>query len=329
MVYCLRMKRFLARLAAFIAVMTGSLTALPAFAHEKWYADEAILYSSKPIIFAELTVFGLVITGLAFALLAVLYLLDRRYEKAHWARRFDKSLAGMRVEAKAVLSALLGASLMGAGLKQTFLAPNFLLPDTTLGFAIGVASIVLGLLFMFFIHLTAELSLGLLAFYLVGFALFPVHIMLEEFLMVAIAIYYVTQETHRMPWKRWNTPEVREKGFHAFRITLGLAFVILSFVKWLRPDLAITLVDQYGINFIAGLGFDSAHFVFFAAVTEIFIGLAIMFRIFLRPVAILGIFVFSASIFVFGFPELLGHLPIKGALFILFIHGPYLKGSTK
>jgi len=217
---------------------------------------------------------------------------------------------------------------MGAGLQQTYFVPNLHLPETSFGFLLVTFSILLGIMLMFFLHFSAELGVLLAAFWLAGFAFFPVSAMFEELLFVAIAIYLAVQGARRGLLKRWHTPEMRRKGYHAFRVTVGLAFVILSFVKWLRPDLGITLVDQYGINFIAGLGFDSAYFLFFAAVTELFIGLAILLRVFVRPVAVLGIFVFSASIFVFGFPELLGHLPIKGALFILFIHGPYLKPVT-
>jgi len=316
--------RRIKQLATSIIALFAGLAATPALAHEKWYADEGVLYSAKPIIFAEITAFGVIVAGLAFVIFVVLYLLDRKYEKLKWLRKFDR-LAKMHLEAKTVLVALLGASLMGAGLLQTYLVLNLQLPDTSWGFILLTVSILLGILFMFFVHFSAELGIVLALFWLAGFTLFPVSAMLEELLFLAIAVYLITQEAGHKPWKKFNTAEIRRKGYHAFRILLGLAFIVLSFVKWLRPDLGITLVDEYGINFIAGLGFDSAHFLFFAAVTELFIGLAILFRVFLRPVAIVGIFIFSASIFVFGFPELLGHLPIKASLFMLFVYGPYLK----
>lgn len=322
------MRKTFARIAGRVIALAAGLTALPVFAHEKWYAEETVLYSSKPIYFSEPTTFGLAVTGFAFIVFCVLYLLDRKYEKSKRLRRFDR-LGDMAKEGKTVLVALLGASLMGAGLQQTYFVPNLHLPETAFGFLMVTVAILLGILFMFFLRLSAELGVALAIFWLVGFTLFPASAMFEELLFLAIAVYLVTQESDRKPWKTWNTAEMRRKGYRAFRFLLGLAFVVLSFVKWLRPDLAITLVDEYGINFVSGLGFDTAQFVFFAATTELFIGLAIMFRIFLRPVAILGIFVFSASIFVFGFPELLGHLPIKAALFLLFIHGPNLKSLPK
>lgn len=308
--------------------LVALLAATPVFAHEKWYADESFVYSSKPIIFAEPTAFGVIVTGIAFVILVTLYLLDRKYQHARWMRKFDK-LGEMNLEAKTVLVALLGASLMGAGLQQTYFVPNLALPDTAWGFFLLTVSIVLGILLMFFLRLSAELGVALALFWLAGFTLFSPSAMFEELLFLAIAVYLITQETSHKPWKQWNTAEMKRKGYAAFRVLLGLAFIILSFVKWLRPDLGITLVDQYGINFAAPFGFDSAHFLFFAATTELFIGLAILYRIFLRPIALLGIFVFSASIFVFGFPELLGHLPIKGALFLLFIHGPNIKKKPK
>lgn len=304
--------------------------AIPVFAHEKWYADEGIMHSSKPVFFSELTLFGVIVVGIALAVLVTLYLLDRKYEKAKWMRRFDR-IADMRMEGKTVLVAMLGASLMGAGLQQTYLVPNLALPSTSWGFFLLTVSILLGILFIFFLRYSAELAVALVLFWFAGFTLFSASAMMEELLFIAIATYLITQETGRQPWKKWNTAEMRRKGYAAFRVLLGLAFIILSFVKWLRPDLGITLVDAYGINFIAPLGFDSGHFIFFAAVTELFIGLAILLRIFLRPVAVIGIVIFNASVFVFGFPELLGHLPIKAALFLLFIHGPNLprRGSGK
>lgn len=318
------MRKFLTKsIGRIIALATGFM-ALPVLAHEKWFTDETVMYTSKPIIFSEPTIFGLSVMGIAFIVLSVLYLLDRKYEQSKCLRSFDKRLSRLRLESKTILVALLGASLMGAGLQHTYFVPNLALPDTTFGLGVATFSILLGLLFMFLVQFAPELGIGLVLFYFLGFLLFPATSMVEELLFLALAIYFITQEARRLPWKTWNTPAMRQKGYHLFRMTLGLSFVILSFVKWFRPDLAITLVNEYDINFIAEMGFNAAHFTFFAAATELFIGLAIMFRIFVRPVAILGIFVFSSSIFIFGFTELLGHLPIKAALFVLFIHGPYL-----
>jgi hypothetical protein len=313
------------------AALGIALGAAPALAHEKWFVSDEQLASvaARPSVFTGLTAFGLVATVIVAGFFVLMWEVDRRLDGTALAHRLDEWLQRLPMHPRTILGTVIGVSLMGAGLQGTLFSPNLQLPATAWGAALGVAEIVIGTALIFLEPLYAELGAMLAVLFFLGFSVEPFWNLLEELLFLGAGLYLVTQETRRSPWSRWATEETRRLGFQAFRLIVGLNFLVLSFVKWLRPDLAMALVEQYRVNFLPWAGVDTAEFVFLAALIETVVALCLLFRVAFRTATVVALFFFTASIFVFGFRELLGHLPIKAALILFFIIGHWHKGERK
>lgn len=100
---------------------------------------------------------------------------------------------------------------------------------------------------------------------------------------------------------------------------LGIGYTALT-EKLLNPPLARSLIDRYpAIALNRSLGIPDAAFIWLAGMTELAVGLVIVSGQITRPVMAMGAALFTSTLFVFGWPELLGHLPFFGIMFLLFI----------
>jgi uncharacterized membrane protein YphA (DoxX/SURF4 family) len=107
----------------------------------------------------------------------------------------------------------------------------------------------------------------------------------------------------------------------AMRILMGFGIAYNALTeKLLNEPLARSLIDRYPFLSIDGaLGLPDGLLIWAAGTTELVIGLVIMSGQITRPVIAVGAVLFTATLFVFGWPELLGHLPLYGIMFLLFI----------
>lgn len=99
----------------------------------------------------------------------------------------------------------------------------------------------------------------------------------------------------------------------------GIAYNALT-EKLLNEPLSRSLLERYpqvALNRIIGVPDDA--FIWAAGTAELVIGLVIMSGNLTRPVMAVGAVLFTVTLFVFGWPELLGHLPYFGIMFLLFI----------
>ncbi len=312
-------------IAALVLLFSGA----SAFAHEKWYVDERTMPPGPPVFLRVDPMFALVAIAVAAALFLFAVWLDRRLDGSRLTRWVDARMTSARINPHAVLGALIGASLMGAGLQDMLFTPNLALPASLFGTVLMFVEVGLGTLFLFLEPFYPELSLILIVLFATGFTFLPTHDLLEELLVLGVAVFFITNETKRWPWRIWNTPERRRLGYQVFRILVGLNFLVLSSVKWLRPELALDIVGRYHINFLATLGVSDLQFVFFAAIVETAVALCILLRVAFRPAVMVAFIFFTLSIYFLGFRELLGHLPIKATLFLLFVYGHWHKGEQK
>jgi hypothetical protein len=312
-----------------IALGVLLFTGAQALAHEKWFVDENIIPKGLPVFMRVDPVFAIITVILAVAGFLLAAWIDRRLDGSRLTRWFDARLTSTRISPHAVLGALLGASLMGAGLQQTLFAPNLLLPDTTWGIVLSYFEVGLGTLLLFLEPYYPEFGIALIVLFLSGLTVLPFWDQMEDLLIVGAAIFFICNETVRAPWRKWNTPERRRMGYQIFRVFVGLNFLILSMVKWLRPELALAVVAQHHINFMAWMGITDIQFVFNAAVIESLIAFCLILRVAYRPAIMMSFIVFTLSIFFLGFRELLGHLPIKATLFMFFVYGHWHKDEKK
>lgn len=315
-------KRWPLVLAAFL------VGALPVFAHEKWFVEPGEVHHANLNAEVLASPYGILVLVSVLLFMGAAWWYGRRADLDGFDARIEKLSRRFKLHPRPILSAIMGVSIMGAGLQKTLFAPNLALPETAWGIFLAWAAVGVGQAFIFFESFLPELSVLMILLYLAGFTVIPPLELLEELLIVGIGVYFITSETRREPWKRWNTEARRRSGYHLFRVLVGVSFLILSTVKWLRPDLGMVLVGDYpSVNFASGFGIDAAMFIFSAGVIETAVAVAILTRVAFRPALVAAFLVFTLSIYVFGFRELLGHLPIKAALFTLFLYGHWRKGD--
>ncbi len=312
-----------------IAVAVLALCGANAWAHEKWFVDAGAIPPGPPVFLRVDPSFAIVALLAAAAFFLLVAWIDRRLDGSRLTRWFDTHLATARISPHSVLGALLGASLMGAGLQHTLFAPNLALPATTLGSALAFFETVLGTLFLFLEPFYPEFALALIGLFLAGFAVVSPWDLVEELLIVGAAVFFVCNERLRAPWRAWNTPERRRRGYQAFRVLAGINLLVLSTVKWLRPDLALEIIAERHLNFAAWLHVSDVQFVFLAAIVETLVALCILLRVAFRPAVLVAFAFFTLSIFFLGFRELLGHLPIKATLFLFFVYGHWHPDEKK
>lgn len=311
------------------AVLAFALAALPALAHEKWYVDHRGVEYARSVFSYVSPAFAAAVIVLAAAGFVAVAWVDRALDGSAFMRWFDRKLMSFAFNPRTVLGVCIGVSLMGAGLKGTLFAPSLVLGDDPWSVALGVAQIGLGSLFLFLEPAYSELGFLLGLLFLAGLPVLPFWDLMEELFMLGAAVFFLTSRSERTVWPPLQGPDAPRLGYQAFRILTGACFLVLSGVKWLHPEFGIAIVREYGINVFAGLGATDAQFIFIAAVVETFVALCILLRVAFRPAVAVAFGFFLVSIFFLGFQELLGHLPVKAALFMFFLYGHWHKGEKK
>jgi uncharacterized membrane protein YphA (DoxX/SURF4 family) len=129
----------------------------------------------------------------------------------------------------------------------------------------------------------------------------------------------------RVPFRQ----SVREREALAvslLRIALGLQFVVLALhEKLINPALALAFVEQHSfVNFMPLFGFEgftNLHFVFGAGLAELALGFLMAANVAARLACGVLAAIFLATGLMFGPHELVGHLPILGALLLVMVRG--------
>ncbi len=311
------------------AVAAFALAAVPALAHEKWYVEHQGVEFTRSVFTYVSPAFAMIIVALAAAGFVAAAWIDRRLDGSSFMHWFDKKLASFRFNPRTVLGVCIGVSLMGAGLKGTLFSPSLVLGGDPWSVALGIAQIAIGSLFLFLEPAYSELGVLLALLFLAGLPVLPFWDLMEEFFMFGAAILFITGPSERTRWAFLKGPDVTRLGYQAFRVILGASLLVLASVKWLHPEFALAIVGEYRINFIAPLGGTDAQFVFISAVVETLVALCVLLRVAFRPAVAVAFFFFLISIFFLGFQELLGHLPVKAALFMMFLYGHWHEGESK
>jgi uncharacterized membrane protein YphA (DoxX/SURF4 family) len=108
-------------------------------------------------------------------------------------------------------------------------------------------------------------------------------------------------------------------GFIRILMGFGIAYNALT-EKLLNEPLARSLIERYPIVAVnRAVGLPDELLIWAAGTVELAIGLVIMSGQITRPVMAAGAVLFTVTLFVFGWLELLGHLPLYGIMFLLFI----------
>ena len=124
---------------------------------------------------------------------------------------------------------------------------------------------------------------------------------------------------------RAPSPEAIARGVWLLRVTAGAALIVVAFVEKLaQPDLALRFLAEYPQFNVAdslGLGLSDLQFTRVAGAVEVLFGLLLISGALPQLVVIAAGIPFNTTLFFFGNVELIGHLPIYGAMLVLLVYG--------
>ncbi len=117
-------------------------------------------------------------------------------------------------------------------------------------------------------------------------------------------------------------PELAHLAVPALRIFTALSLIATAFSEKLaNPALAGAFLQKYPINLAANLGLPipDVTFALLAGAVELTLGVFLLFNIFPRLVILVAWLPFNLTLTVFGWQELVGHLPYYGIMALLLI----------
>jgi uncharacterized membrane protein YphA (DoxX/SURF4 family) len=218
-----------------------------------------------------------------------------------------------------------GVSLLAQAARGTYLAPALALPESPLGSALAIAEGVLGVWLITGFHIRPA-ALVLAASGPLGMPFYGVVPILERVDLLGIAVFLAVLPPGDTPGGAVETTRERlARPLLALRLAAGGALVILAFTEKLaRPDLALAFLDDYpAFNILraVGLRVDDLLFVRVAGGVELLFGLLLISGALPQVAVIVAGIPFNATLFFLGTEELIGHLPIYGAMLALLVYG--------
>lgn len=288
--------------------------------HVKWFTDPArhptdwSLLASVPVLAA---------IALALVAAAVAFLIHRRFPEPALLKTFERFA---RI-APTVLGLHVGVALLAGAALGILFSPNLRPNDELIGRAILVVEAMCGLMLLLGLATRAgAILLALLG--IVAMQPFSFESILENvhFLGIAIFLFIVGRGPYSLDRLRRVRPPIPLDEAPAWALTLlrlclgfGIAFSALT-EKLLDPALGQALLAaRPEINVVRAIGIGDPQFVYLAGLTELVIGAVIMSGQLTRPVIAIGAVLFTSTLPLFGWTELLGHLPFYGIMFVLFM----------
>ena len=292
----------------------------PAVAHEKWF-HEAGNYELR---------WDLLWRPLPLALIAAVVLLTFLAAWL-WRRRgrrgFLPSLEQLgsppdrRLLLYGILPAFLGLHvsipLLVSGIEGTLLTPNNAL-SVPWTYAFGVAQIAISLS-LFYGLLTRWAGLLLAALWMGGVVLLGPERMLESSVYLGVAAFFFLCGRGPFSVDRLLTPRLEPSarlmafGLPALRVGLGLSLIVVAFTEKLANiPLSLDFLAHYQVNFTSALGMPLSDetFTLCAGAVELLVGLWVLLNVFCREVVLIAWFPLNLTLTVFGWPELVDHLPL-------------------
>lgn len=302
-------------------------------AHEKWVIDTTPRIYSVPELFVTLNPVTVTAIVSILVLTIALYLLDRRFERSMWYKVLEEKVRPLRDYAAGTLALCTSVTLFWMSFHGALLADNLHAPAGAFGSALLGLQIVIAILLLIGLY-TAGAAIGLLVLYGALFFAFPMADIMDYLHYAGIGVFLLAFARGRfsLDWLlgkgMLTDAETRKRAYLALRVLTGVTMLILALGKWLDPDLHLRLMDAYPdfnpYTILRSIGItwlSRETYVFCVFAGEFFVGLTVLLGSFMRIFAALLVPMFLGSILFLGVPEIFGHLPIIGILFVFFIFG--------
>ena len=218
-----------------------------------------------------------------------------------------------------------GVSLLAQAARGTYLAPSLPLPDSPFGTALAIVEGLAGVWLITGFHVRPAAAL-LVAAGPLGMLHYGVVPIVERVDLLGVALFLTVLPPEEAPGGRVTaSPERQANALLALRLLVGVALIVLAFTEKLaRPALAVAFLDDYpAFNLFRVLGLPGGELAFIrvAGAIELLFGLLILSGSVPQLAVILAGIPFNATLFFLGPSELIGHLPIYGAMLALLVYG--------
>lgn len=288
-------------------------------AHETWFTEQRPGFTAD--LLSDPVTVGFVIAVVAVALLW-------RAAAARWhvpELRVLEPLGRLAPWVPRLLAVHAGVSLIAQAYAGTYLAPALRLADGPTGTFLAILEGVVGVWLATGIRIRPAAWLLVVAGPL-GMLAYGVVPILERVDLLGIGLFLalLPPGDDQLGAVR-PSPEVLARSLFALRLLVGGALVVLAFTeKLVRPDLALAFLDQYpAFNLLATLGLDVPDLLFvqLAGAVELLFGLLVISGAAPQVAVIVAGIPFNATLFFLGASELIGHLPVYGAMAALLVYG--------
>lgn len=218
-----------------------------------------------------------------------------------------------------------GVSLLSQAARGTYLAPALQLPDSWLGTLVAIVEGVAGVWLITGWRLRIPATLLIVAgpLGMIGYGVVPI---LERLDLLGIAAFLVFAPpgADRNGAANPSASELRN-AIRSLRFLVGGALIVLAFSEKLaRPALALAFLEEFpAFNIMAAMGLNVSDltFVRIAGGVELLFGLLIISGVLPQLAVIAAGIPFNATLFFLGSSELIGHLPVYGAMLVLVVYG--------
>lgn len=314
-----------ARHAAVVAVASATGTAFsisaaaPAAAHERWFVenteggDWGFFFSPVPLALAAAAVAA---TGLW-------RLIARRLPRPELPPL--RRLGGLTPYAPHLLAAGIGLALVALAAMGKFASPSIELDRLPVAPAARAVEVALGLWLITGRWLRFA-SVGLLMLAVaVGLVAGPVAV-LESAILVGVAGFLAVVAPANTGLRTPDPePERLRVGLFSLRCGIGVSLVTLAFSEKLtNPELAertLTAYSQLDLPALVGLPMSQETFIAIAAAAELLFGLLLLSGAMPQAAVLMAAVPFTATLPLFGWTELIGHLPVYGVFLVLLVYG--------
>ncbi len=218
-----------------------------------------------------------------------------------------------------------GVSLLAQAARGTYLAPSLALADSPFGSALAIAEGVLGVWLITGYRIRAA-AIVLVAAGPLGMPFYGAVPVLERMDLLGIALFLAILPPRETPGGAVDaTPDRVAASLLALRLMVGGSLVVLAFSEKLaRPGLALEFLDRFpAFNILQSVGLEVSDLTFIrlAGAIELLFGLLIISGALPQLAVIAAGIPFNATLFFLGTEELIGHLPIYGAMLALLVYG--------
>ena len=225
----------------------------------------------------------------------------------------------------------LGVALAGLLSGGYYLAPAMELDKNLVGFLLGLVMVVTAILLLVGWHVRIGAWL-LIAAGPLGMLEFGFEAILHRVDMLGLALFLVFagpgrwSADHELGRVRDPGPAEAGRAVWALRLAVGSALIAVAVSEKLaNPDLARRFTDERGVDFNVGqaLGFPlgDTEFIRIAGAIEVLFGLLIISGALPQAIVLIAGVPFNLTLYFFGTDELLGHLPVYGAMLVLLVYG--------